>query len=102
MALNVFNQSHCSLRPLLIMFLPRHDAPKTEKLHNNGITYQCSENHVSVTQGSRSVNHIHAPYLTMNTGKYNNKKSSLNNSNEKINVSLVFVKLISLHPLHSS
>ena len=57
MDLNVFNQSHCSLRLLMIMFLPCHDAPKTEKLHNNGITYQCSENHVSVTQGSRSVNH---------------------------------------------
>ena len=41
MDLNVFNQSHCPLRLLQIMSLPRHDASKNWKiLHNNGITYQ--------------------------------------------------------------
>ena len=77
MNLNVCNQSHCSLRLLQIMFLSRYEPSKTANRTIMVSHIKCSENRVCVTQGSRSVNRTHSPYLTMNMGKYNIKKSSL-------------------------
>ena len=109
MNLNVCNQSHCSLRLLQIMSLSRYEPSKTGNRTIMVSHIKCSENRMCVTQGSRSVNRTHSPYLTMNMGKYNIKKSSLkgelkaeisNFSNiffAKSNISEVnFVKLFSL------